>query len=132
MKWCVVLMLVTTGCAAKKPPSSSTVEASSVDTYRMARAEFDALTIPKLARLANAAPHSTEAGQTDGFVLWNLQPLPLRMGLKENDVVHEVGGHSLRNLPGALAAWNALQRRSEIDVVLSRRGRLHRLLWLIE
>jgi len=74
-------------------------------------------------KLARSAWHRGPSGEVDGFRLWRVRcGTPLhQLGLRNGDVVHEVGGRTVTSIPQALRAWRKLRRNERLKVIVTDR-----------
>lgn len=95
------------------------------DRCTLPRAAFDALMAnpAALTRAARVVPHM-QNGESHGFKLFGIRPRSpfASIGLKNGDVVTELGGKSLGNIEDALAAYTSLRARSEWTIKGERAG----------
>lgn len=69
--------------------------------------------------------HRDDTGDVDGVVLGGIacgSPLHLA-GIRSGDVVHDVNGHEVTSIAGALKAYGKLKKAEVLEVNLTRRGR---------
>jgi len=82
------------------------------------------LSIDAISRTGRALLHRGPDGEFDGFRVSAIRrgSLADSCGLKNGDIVHEVGGHALDSMESAMAAYQLLASESEIAVQITRRG----------
>lgn len=71
---------------------------------------------------ANVTPHMTPQGDMDGWLLNAMaaDALPVRLGLRNGDVVHRVNGRSIASLDDAAALGRSLDGARRVKVSISR------------
>jgi len=79
--------------------------------------------LDKLSREARVVPHFAD-GATNGFKVFSIRRNSAlrKMGMKNNDVITGVNGHSLANTEKALELYSKLSTESDFEVTILRNG----------
>lgn len=116
-----------TGQKGEKKPCDPEPAIAQVDgtTWTVERAFVDwyASHLAELNKIAEVYPSDGDDGKRNGFRLGLPRCSVLRQGgLRSGDVVHEVNGRRVNDIPQAVAAYFALRNDSVIRVKLTRKG----------
>lgn len=78
----------------------------------------------KIIQSSRFVPHLDENGQAQGFKIFGIKPNTLfkKIGLQDNDVIHQVNQTSLKNVEQGFALYQALQDESEVVIGVMRKG----------
>lgn len=123
---------------ATGPPSNdleSSIEPISPTAWRIERDAIDeALENPReLQRQAPEFQQAYEDGRPAGIRLTSIPSGSIftSLGIRQNDVIVSVNGHSVTTPQRAVELYEALQRESRVDLVVLRRGRTRTLTYEI-
>lgn len=78
----------------------------------------------KIIQSSRFVPHLDENGQAQGFKIFGIKPNTLfkKIGLQDNDVIHQVNQTSLKNVEQGFALYQALQDENEVVIGVMRKG----------
>ena len=115
--------------AAKKPVASeATPVATSGDMVVLKNSYVEQQLgegFVKIIQSARFVPQIDEAGQAQGFKIFSIKPGTLfrKIGLKDDDIIHQVNSTSLKNVEQGFTLYQALRDESEIVIGVERGGR---------
>jgi general secretion pathway protein C len=92
-------------------------------TVEKGELDYALANLDKLSREARVVPHFAD-GQTNGFKVFSIRRNSAlrKMGMKNNDVITGVNGHSLANTEKALELYTKLSSETDFEVTILRNG----------
>lgn len=114
--------------AAKKPVAEASPVATSGDMVVLKNSYVEQQLgegFVKIIQSARFVPQIDEAGQAQGFKIFSIKPGTLfrKIGLKDDDIIHQVNSTSLKNVEQGFTLYQALRDESQIIIGVERGGR---------